>query len=359
MAPSNLSGIAGAHVEQDGPNRVPILTKGNPSPEAIQEFENGCLDYFGEKDIAEEKQTAKILLGFNDPRIQAHINANHARLAALPFADFMKEFRGLFLTLDWEGSIRRKLMSASMGSKTFWDYAAAAQNLNILLIGTHSHLTDNKLRHQLEVGMTEKLARKCQAEKANDIEDLRKWMLEVKRIDDGHCAERLEFEEIARTTHNEACKSNALSEPSRHANASYTTNNGGSGGYHKKENQSASGSNRPCLPKLTESERTLIYDNQGCLKCRKLLVDHRMANCLNGFPNPTTYHTLTQRDIEAVRTRANRTISAITRSSPEPEGDTPHPVALIMAHTHYPAAYLPTNKSCIIGRANPQMKIVP
>jgi hypothetical protein len=76
--------------------------------------------------------------------------------------------------------------------------------------------------------MTEKLERKCQAEKANDIEDLCKWMLEVKRIDDSHHAKWLEFEEIARTTHNKACKSNALSEPSCCAN----TNNGGSSRYH-------------------------------------------------------------------------------------------------------------------------------
>jgi hypothetical protein len=83
-------------------------------------------------------------------------------------------------------------MGANMGLKIFWDYATAAQNLNILLISTPSHLTDNKLHHQLKVGMIKKLTRKCQAKKANDIEDICKWMLEVKRINDSHCAEHLE-----------------------------------------------------------------------------------------------------------------------------------------------------------------------
>jgi hypothetical protein len=64
MVPSNQSGITRVHVEQDKPNCVPILTEGNPSPKAVQDFENSCLDYFGVTDIVEEKQTAKILPGF-------------------------------------------------------------------------------------------------------------------------------------------------------------------------------------------------------------------------------------------------------------------------------------------------------
>jgi hypothetical protein len=78
MAPSNRTSRTETHVEQDGLNHILILTEGDPSPEVIQEFGNGCLDYFGCKEIKEEKQTAKILPGFKDLRIRAHINANCA-----------------------------------------------------------------------------------------------------------------------------------------------------------------------------------------------------------------------------------------------------------------------------------------
>jgi hypothetical protein len=344
MAPA----AAEPHVEQDGPKRIPILTEGDPSPEAVQEFENGCLDYFGEREIAEDKQTSKILPGFKDPRIRAFITANRARLATLAFEDFMKEFRGLFLAPDWEGTVRRKLMSASMGTRPFWDYATAVQNLNILLINTILHLPDNKLRHQLEVGMTEKLARKCQTEKTNEIEDLQKWMLEVKRIDDGHRAEIM----VARTTRHELRKANGLSEPSRCANTNNSRTSGGGTGNQRGSGSSvnpASGSTRPRLPKLTEGERTILHDNQGCLKCRKLLVDHHMANCPNGFPDPITYHTLTQKDVDAARARTNRNVGAVSRTSPEPEESPSHPVAAVMPRNRYPATYFPPNKSCVIG----------
>jgi hypothetical protein len=137
----------------------------------------------------------------------------------------MKEFRELFLAPDWEGTIQRKLMGSMMGSGLFWDYATATQNLNILLTGTQSHLSDIKLRHQLEVGMTDKLAKKCQNKKVGDIEDLCKWMLEVKRVDDDLRTECIEFEEISRMARNESCKANALGEPSRRANIANTNNN--------------------------------------------------------------------------------------------------------------------------------------
>jgi hypothetical protein len=50
-------------VEQEGLPKIPILTEGDMTPERpelLQEFENGCIDYFCSKEVAEDKQTAKI-----------------------------------------------------------------------------------------------------------------------------------------------------------------------------------------------------------------------------------------------------------------------------------------------------------
>lgn len=67
-----------------------------------------------------------------------------------------------------------------MGSGTFWDYTSKVQNQNILLIRTDSHLQDDKLCHQLEVGMTDRLACKCEADRLQDIEEFWKRLLDVK-----------------------------------------------------------------------------------------------------------------------------------------------------------------------------------
>jgi hypothetical protein len=171
----------------------------------------------------------------------------------MSFTDFMKEFRGLYLPPDWEQDLRRSLMSAMMGTRTFWDYASKIQNQNFLLAGTDSHLREDKLRHQLEVGMTDKLTWKCKAEKAQDVLEFQNWLLEVKRLDDAMCTDRLEFEEIARATRADSHKVYLLGEPSRHGNALPNNN------FNRSNNAPASGSSTPRtrVPKLTEEERSI------------------------------------------------------------------------------------------------------
>jgi hypothetical protein len=60
------------------------------------------------------------------------------------------------------------------------------------------------------------------------------------------------------------------------------------------------------LPKLTPTERSIIFNHQGCFKCRQLYVDHKGANCPNGFPSPVGYRALTVEQAEAVRDSRNK-----------------------------------------------------
>ena len=60
------------------------------------------------------------------------------------------------------------------------------------------------------------------------------------------------------------------------------------------------------LPKLTPAKRSLIFDHQGCFKCRHLYINHKGANHPNGFPPPETYKMLTVEHAEAVWDSKNR-----------------------------------------------------
>ena len=60
------------------------------------------------------------------------------------------------------------------------------------------------------------------------------------------------------------------------------------------------------LPRLTPIERTIIFEHQGCFKCRQLYVDHKGANCPNSFPALGTYKALTPKYAEAVKNSRNR-----------------------------------------------------
>ena len=55
---------------------------------------------------------------------------------------------------------------------------------------------------------------------------------------------------------------------------------------------------RKQCPKLLDTERKLLNENEGCLKCQHFFfVEHRAVNCPNDFPSPNTYKSLTQSDV--------------------------------------------------------------
>jgi hypothetical protein len=109
--------------------------------------------------------------------------------------------------------------------------------------------------------MEARLSKCCDAEKVNKVTEFRKWLSEVKHVDEMLWAEHKEFEAIAKSTCNASCHNNVLSEPSHHFNNLTSSSNA----------NTAASSKQPCLkacPKLTDGEHRLLYDNDGCLKCR-------------------------------------------------------------------------------------------
>ena len=115
----------------------------------------------------------------------------------------------------------------------------------------------------------------------------------------------------------------------------------------------ASLSNTGCvsLPKLTNAERQLLYDNDGCLKCRHVFVNHRSPSCPNDFPDATTYKPLMQGFVDAISRCLRRNIAAIITGdqggAPVP---TALPVAMVMGVLTDPVAYMPPNPSNVIER---------
>jgi hypothetical protein len=95
------------------------------------------------------------------------------------------------------------------------------------------------------------------------------------------------------------------------------------------------------LPKLLEAERCLLYDNEGCLKCCRVYVDHCSTNCPNNFPNPSTYKPLTQTFVDAIKSRIKKPVAAVVNA----DASTSYaaPIAAVMGTAINPVAYMPTN----------------
>jgi hypothetical protein len=53
-------------------------------------------------------------------------------------------------------------------------------------------------------------------------------------------------------------------------------------------------SKRTRCPKLLPSGYDLLEKHNGCRKCRRFYVNHRVIDCPNDFPNPDNYSTLTE-----------------------------------------------------------------
>ena len=254
------------------------------------------------------------------------------RFVDLTYTEFMKEFRAAYLEKDWEEITRIELLAMTQGDSSFWDFAIQVQAKNSLLRDTASHLSKHDLRQRIESGMTQKLALRCRLERCNEATGLEKWLIEVKRVDDLLRIERAEFESLAKATRDAGRRNNAFAEPSRRANVAPASS-------------SLSSSTCISLPKLTPIERKLIYDNEGCLKCHCVFVNHQSGTCPNDFPDAATYKPLTQAAIDTLSKHAKKSIAAVTDATMTTSAQ---PIAVVMGVSAHPVAYMPSNISNVI-----------
>ncbi|KAJ6614720.1 hypothetical protein B0H10DRAFT_2220964 [Mycena sp. CBHHK59/15] len=132
-----------AYVEKHA-SKLPTLHTGELTPLVIDDMILTCTNYFNAKDVAADKQVATILGCFMDPHFTnwVHPETTRTRLIALPFSQFIKEFKEKFLDDDWETLVRSDIMSMHQVDDQTFDH-----NL--------------QTRHQLEAGMADDLRFIC------------------------------------------------------------------------------------------------------------------------------------------------------------------------------------------------------
>lgn len=277
-----------AVVEHIHQSKSPILLAGEIDPAVMRTFELGCLDFFDCKEIKEGDQVRKILGCFRDTRIRDWINGDRNRLLTLSFADFMTELRANYLDPDWEPTVRRRILAATLKqNQSFWDWFSHMQSLNSLLANTPSHFSDASLREKLEAGLDPELTRRCNANKVDKILVLRPWALEVKRHDENRRADLKRAREVTEEVFN---RREDNGKRRRGNNTSNNTSNAANFAANPGAATAAAivGTIQR-LAALTDAEREQLDNNNGCRKCRRLNVYHISKNCPNGFPDAATY----------------------------------------------------------------------
>jgi hypothetical protein len=285
-----------ARVEQVAANKPPLLTPGDVSPEALRAWEMGCRQFFMHKSVDAAEQVAKVAWGLQDPRIQDWYLNDQDRINKLSFADYLAEVRSYWLSSDWADIVRQRMLSSTQGSKPFNEWAVQVQSQNTLLRGSTSHLDDTNLRYHLESHMHADLAADYREMKVTET-DLRKWIEIVRLLDERRLREATRQKEaVEAALRVERIRSGADKKPT---SSRYSTRAGSSAAT------STTSRSFTRLPPLTDDERQLLRDNDGCFKCREPFAGHTSNTCAKGFPDGASYKTLTLATIMAKKQKRN------------------------------------------------------
>ncbi|KAG2073366.1 hypothetical protein BDR04DRAFT_1116284 [Suillus decipiens] len=262
------------HVEQVSASKSPFLTTGQISPEGLCAWEMGCAQLFLHKEVKDDEKVKKVAWDFMD-KVHTH-----------------------WLPTDWVEIIQCKLLATVQGQCTFTKWAIEIQSQNTLLCGTTSHLTDVHILYHLESHMNVDLAADCCTEKKE-------------AVNSAICTEH-------------ACITVTYKRPEGCEKLEWHT-------VTKPNNPTSS---RPTkdfvrLPQLTEKERQLLHDNEGCYKCQEPFTGHTSSNCTKGFSDGATYKPVTAASIAAKKMKKKVGVVTVLNVD-ETNDDESNTVAVIM-----------------------------
>jgi len=147
------------------------------------------------------------------------------------------------------------MLSSRQGSWPFHEWVVNVQTQNSILINDTAHMTDGNLRYHFEAHMHKDLANEYRTLDTKDEADLCRWIEKVKKLDEKQLQEARSLRDQIEASLRASGKPRTYDE--RHPPTDPS-------GPHAPKPPS-SGMIR--LPGLTDKERKLLRDNEGCFKC--------------------------------------------------------------------------------------------
>ena len=303
--------------EQEG-SKCPVLHPGDLNAELFQKFEITCRNYVTNKDIAEEKQAAKVMTALKDPCWEEWVKVHYDKLETLPLKTFLTKFKDNFMPANWEMDVCIELnVMNQVDHQSFHDFSITVQNKNGLLKNTESHLDTACLHTQIKVGM-DPVLNKCsfQSDKTfHLIKDFQPWIEAVKELDDTlqmDCAKcHTEMEAAQRASHQRTQDEHLLAEPS--------------------------------------------------LKCHKPYIFHMKNNNKCDFPKGSRYKPVTQAvfDVTCYKHGSKKKwpVATIASTSSSASDVDSYPVAAIMGFASNPTRYTAINTSDVLSKGDEEDKL--
>lgn len=282
--------------------KIPTITAGDLTPDILRRWENACQAYFTHSRAATES-IALVAPGLEDPRIADWWCAERDRLIMEDWDDVVQEMRELFLDDDWQVNLRREILASrhTESGASFPDWANGLIAKNALLRGHAKHINNTVLIQHLEANMDPELQTLCDEEAPATFTglDLTQYVKTVTRIN-----KKLVTARKRATAAAEAAADALASRAARNIRKGNTATGTATVSGPGKQIPSGSGSVATSansasatfvrLPKLTDQERQLLTEHEGCFKCRAFYAGHMSGRCPNGFPDAKGYVTRTE-----------------------------------------------------------------
>jgi hypothetical protein len=299
-----------ACIHQASSKVPPTLTEGTVTPEILHRWERACLNYFRHKKIKKDNQVEDVLFEIKDLRLSRWIEANESSLQQKSFADFMADLREEALDTNWARKLRTEILRTLQDDRTFFDWVCEIESKNAILFSVPSaRISNQQLCDHLEAHMNIALAQRCDKSSITSITDYREWTRAVKQEDkllrqDLENARSISLNVVLATGKSRNASSYSTSATSRNAVTSPSTSSIATVPSSVSIVPTPGVSSTPAMPKLSDEEKKILADHDGCFKCRRPYAGHRTRDCPNGFP--LQYQRVTTAVAEEIREERDR-----------------------------------------------------
>ncbi|KIJ24709.1 hypothetical protein M422DRAFT_274461 [Sphaerobolus stellatus SS14] len=223
----------------------PMLTAGCINPTTLHSWYSACRRYMKHADKKADEIISIVADTMMEPRLMTWYQAGQARINKLTLNQYIDELAGLVLEKKWDHKLWQKILASSQGDQAFIDWKIELENYNaILTTSSPSYaLTADRLMAQLNANLNESLKGS------------------------------LTMEPVLATSFD------ACNKPADHK----------------------------YLPKLTDQEKQLLNEHDGCTRCRTFYAGHHSDTCpmkaSGTFPDAMNYRSLTVSMVEAAKPR--------------------------------------------------------
>ena len=283
--------LALAEVKVSKLKDCPTLTAGRLTPTVHQEWTIACHRYLKHAQIKPDEIVSFVADAMLDPRLVSWYHGDQTRIDKLTLPKYLEELAELMLDRNWAHLLKMEILSSRQGNQEFIFWKIGVETKNAILKNTAPAyaMTPEALKLQLEANLNDDLKLDLNTEPVLTTE-FQAWSREVKERDDRlrFTRDRMQREIAANNAIRSARRSDKRDLASRLSKPSTSSGS---------ISQQLVSAIRHRLPKLTDAEKKLLDEHEGCNRCRKFYAGHRSNNCplktSDTWPSGENYTTLT------------------------------------------------------------------